>query len=48
MIADKIQKIKRWLRWKTSNLGEYCNNHPYDEVAYGLYLILIDILYENN
>lgn len=41
-------KLKRWGRNKVSNLGEYCNNHPYDKVAYGIYLMLIDILYENN
>lgn len=37
--------MKRYLRYKVSELGEYCNNHPYDKVAYGLYLIMIDILY---
>lgn len=38
-------KILKWLRWKVSNLGEYCNRHPYDDFAYGLYLTLIDIVY---
>lgn len=38
-------KILKWLRWKISNLGEYCNNNPYDKLAYGLYLTLTDIVY---
>lgn len=42
------QKLLRWVRWKVSDLGEYCNNNPYDELGYGLYLILTDLLYENN
>lgn len=39
------QILLRWARWKVSNLGEYCNNNPYDEISYGLYLIMVDLLY---
>lgn len=42
--------MKQWLlqhiRWKISSLGEYCNNNPFDKIAYTWYLILIDTFYE--
>lgn len=38
-------RLLRYLRWKAAKLGEYCNNHPFDKGAYGLYLTLIDLLY---
>lgn len=38
-------RILRWLRLKVSDLGEYCNNNPFDDFAYGMYLILTDIFY---
>lgn len=38
-------EILKWLRHKVSNLGEYCNNNPYNKAAYGLYLSLVDLAY---
>lgn len=37
------QRLLRYVRWKLGSLGEYCNNNPFDKIAYTLYLILIDI-----
>lgn len=40
------QWILKQIRWKISSIGEYCNNNPFDDITYMLYLTLVDIFYE--
>lgn len=37
--------MKKYLRYKVSKLGEYCNINPYDMIAYSFYLMFVDLLY---
>lgn len=38
-------KIKFKLCDMCSRLGEYCNNHPHDDLAYDIYLCFAALIY---
>lgn len=44
-IVMTVINLKHRIRRKISQLGEYCNEHPGDDITYNIYVFLVALFF---